>query len=75
MQQAFIIGDIELLSSYLSDDFKEWNGLSTNRNAKGTDKEQFLESATRWSKNISYLSIKRQVNYLKNKLQNYTCKI
>ena len=60
MQQAFIVGDVDLLSSYLTDDFKEWNGLSTNRNAKGTDKEQFLKNATWWSENISYLSIKRQ---------------
>lgn len=60
MQQAFIKGDVNLLSSYLADDFKEFDGSSTNPNDKGTDKEQYLKNATWWSKNLSYLSIKRQ---------------
>ena len=60
MQQAFIKGDVDLLNSYLSDDFKEWDGSSTNKNDKGTDKEQFMKNATWWSENMSYLSIKRQ---------------
>jgi len=60
MQQATIKGDVNLLNSYLSDDFKVFNGSSTNPNAKGTDKEQFMKNATWWSENIAYLSIERQ---------------
>lgn len=60
MQRAFIAGDVDKLSSYLSDDFKSWNGNSTNKDAKGTDKEQFLKNSKFWSENFSYLSIERQ---------------
>ena len=60
MQQATIKGDVNLLNSYLTDDFKVFNGSSTDPNAKGTDKEQFMKNATWWSENIAYLSIERQ---------------
>ena len=60
MQQAFIAGDTDLVSSYLADDFKEFNGSDNNRYAEGTNKEDFVEGATWWSENLSYLSIERQ---------------
>ena len=60
MQQAFIAGDTVLVSSYLADDFKEFNGSDNNRYAEGTNKEDFVEGATWWSENLSYLSIERQ---------------
>lgn len=60
MQQAFIAGDVDKLRGYLADDFKSWNGNNTNSDAKGTNKEQFLENSKYWSENFSYLSIKRQ---------------
>jgi len=60
MQQAFIVGDVEKLATYLADDFKKWNGNSTNKDAKGIPKEQFLKNSKWWSKNVSYSSIERQ---------------
>jgi len=60
MQQAFIAGDVDKLSTYLADDFKAWNGNSTNKDAKGTNKEQFLKNSKNWSENFSYLTMERQ---------------
>jgi|TARA_B110000116_G_scaffold153634_1_gene132815 hypothetical protein len=60
MQQAFINGDIEKLAIYLADDFKAWNGNSTNKEAKGTNKEEFIKDSKQWSEGFSYLSIERQ---------------
>ncbi len=60
MQQAYVAGDIDLVATYLSDDFIEYNGSETDRYAKGNDKENFLKSVEWWSKNLSYLSIERQ---------------
>ncbi|PCI36184.1 MAG: hypothetical protein COB60_00240 [Flavobacteriaceae bacterium] len=59
MQQAFISGDVVKLSNYLADDFKLWDGNSTNSDDKGVDKETFLKRSTYWSENFSYLSLGR----------------
>lgn len=59
MQQAFIIGDIEKLATYLADDFKAWNGNNTNKEAKGTNKEEFLKDSEQWSQGFSYLAMER----------------
>lgn len=57
--QAVVSGDVDKVSSYLSEDFKRWNGSSTNPNAKGTDKEQYLKNIKFWNENLSYFSIER----------------
>jgi hypothetical protein len=44
----------------LADDFKEWNGLSIDREHEGTNKEDYLKSVKFWNEQILYLSIKRQ---------------
>ena len=59
MQQAFIVGDIEKLATYLADDFKAWNGNNTNKEAKGTNKEEFLKDSEQWSQGFSYLAMER----------------
>jgi len=60
MQQAYIAGNADLVASYLTDGFKEWDGSDTNRDVEGTNKEDFVKGAVWWSKNLSYLSIERQ---------------
>ena len=35
MQQALVSGDTIALASYLADDFKGFNGVGTNKDAKG----------------------------------------
>lgn len=60
MQQAFIAGDVDKLAGYLADDFKAWDGNSTNNDAKGTDKDQFLKNSKNWSESFSYSSLERQ---------------
>ncbi|WP_166961459.1 nuclear transport factor 2 family protein [Yeosuana marina] len=60
MQQAFIKGDTIALAGYLADDFRAFNGMNNNPDAKGQSKSNFLKNSDFWSKNISYLSIARQ---------------
>ena len=59
MTQAFVSGDTDKVASYLADDFKEYDGTSTNKNNKGKDKEAFLKDVKLWKDNIDYLSISR----------------
>lgn len=59
MLQAFFAGDADKTASYLSDDFRAFNGASTNKNAKGSTKENFLNNV-KWVKdNWSYVSYGR----------------
>lgn len=54
---AFVAGDEEKVASYLADDFKAYNGTSTNKDNKGRTKEQFL-NGLKWRKeNTSYASV------------------
>lgn len=69
MQQAFVAGDVDKVASYLSDDFKSYNGSSTNPNAQGRTKEQYLERVTFWKENISYLSIERAKNVVPDAIE------
>jgi len=55
--QAFIKGDTTTLASLLTDDFKAFNGVSTNPNAKGTEKTRFVKNAYRWFDELNYFSI------------------
>ncbi|WOD44575.1 nuclear transport factor 2 family protein [Hwangdonia lutea] len=55
--KAFVSGDTTKIASLLTDDFKSYNGLSTNPNAKGRDKASFIKGAIRWSQELDYFSI------------------
>ncbi|SRX74491.1 nuclear transport factor 2 family protein [Aequorivita antarctica] len=59
MTQAFVSGDSDKVASYLADDFKSYNGTSTNPNDKGQDKAAFSNSAKSWHNNLDYFSISR----------------
>ncbi len=54
---AFVAGDHEKVGTYLAEDFKVFNGAGTNKDAKGRNKEQFLEQVTFWKENFDYLAI------------------
>ena len=55
--EAFVSGDTTKIASLLTDDFKSYNGVSTNPDAKGTEKAAFLKNAFRWSDELDYFSI------------------
>jgi hypothetical protein len=59
MTKAFESGDSLKVSSYLADDFKSYNGVSTNTNDKGQDKASFSKSAKGWKDALDYFSITR----------------
>jgi ketosteroid isomerase-like protein len=59
MQQAYVAGDADKVATYLAEDFKAFNGSSTNKNDQGTNKEDFLSSVQFWKDNVDYLSITR----------------
>jgi ketosteroid isomerase-like protein len=59
MTQAFVSGDADKVASFLTDDFKSYNGSSSDRDDKGKDKASFLKEVIFWKDNIDYLSIKR----------------
>ncbi|WP_276166186.1 nuclear transport factor 2 family protein [Zobellia alginiliquefaciens] len=55
--EAFASGDTVKLASLLTDDFKSYNGVSTDSNIKGTEKARYLKSAYRWYDELDYFSI------------------
>lgn len=57
MMAAFVAGDQEKVGTYLADDFKAYNGFSTDKDDKGTTKEEFLGQVKFWKENVSYLSM------------------
>ncbi|SMG26149.1 nuclear transport factor 2-like protein [Arenibacter troitsensis] len=57
MMAAFVAGDQEKVGTYLADDFKAYNGFSTDKDDKGTTKEEFLGQVKFWNENVSYLSM------------------
>lgn len=59
MMQAFVKGDEKKVSGFLADDFKQYYGSSNNKDAKGGDKQSFLDDVKFWKENFTYLSIKR----------------
>ncbi|MBK5213313.1 MAG: nuclear transport factor 2 family protein [Flavobacteriaceae bacterium] len=59
MTQAFVSGDSDKVASYLADDFKAYNGTSTDPNDKGQDKASFSSSAKGWNDALDYFSISR----------------
>jgi ketosteroid isomerase-like protein len=59
MTQAYVSGDADKVASFLADDFKSYNGTSSDRDNKGGDKATFLKEVSFWKDNVDYLSIKR----------------
>ena len=59
MWQAYMLGDQDKVASYLADDFKSYQGTSTDKNAKGSDKEGFLGGVKWVNENLSYASFTR----------------
>lgn len=57
MTKAFVEGDAEKVGSFLADDFKSWNGTSSNKDAKAGTKESAMKNVGWWKKNVDYLSI------------------
>lgn len=55
--QAFVEGDTVKLASLLTDDFKNYNGVSTNPSDKGTDKARYVKNSYRWFDELDYFSI------------------
>jgi ketosteroid isomerase-like protein len=59
MTKAFVSGDSDKVASYLADDFKAYNGVSTDSNDNGQDKEAFAKGAKGWFDALDYFSITR----------------
>lgn len=57
MLEAFVAGDSAKVASFLHDDFKSFNGSSPNKDAKGSNKQQFKNQVNFWKNNVDYLSI------------------
>ena len=60
MQQAYVKGNTIALAGYLADDFRAFNGMNNNPEAKGATKENVINQSKWWHKNIAYTSIARQ---------------
>ncbi len=69
MEQAFVQGDAEKVGSYLYKDFKSFSGLSANKDAKGTSKEDYLKGVKNWHDNLDYFSITRSKGAYPDALQ------
>jgi hypothetical protein len=63
MQQAFVEGDTLKVASYLSEDFRAFNGMETNPDNEGMSKSQFVRSSIGWLNNVDYLNISRAGGY------------
>ena len=57
MTKAMVAGDDKKVASYLTNDFKSYNGVTTNKNDKGQDKTQFLKNVGLWKEEFAYFSI------------------
>lgn len=59
LHKAFVAGDAEKAGSYLAEEFRSFNGVEDNKDAKGGTKEDFMNQVTAVAKNWSYMSIER----------------
>ena len=59
MTKAYVSGDSTKVSSYLTDDFKAYNGVGTNPRAKGQDRATYSSRAKSWNNGLDYFSITR----------------
>ena len=48
---------MDKLNTILHDDFKAYDGLSSNKDQEGTSKQNFMGQSSWWNTNISYLKI------------------
>lgn len=55
--KAYVEADVEKLSSMMEDDFKSYNALSSNKDQKGTPKNNFIGQSKWWNTNIDYFKI------------------
>ncbi|MBJ7882905.1 nuclear transport factor 2 family protein [Gelidibacter salicanalis] len=55
--KASVAGDRSKMGSYLTDDFKAYNGTSNNQNDKGRDKEAFLNNQMVYHDQLDYYAI------------------
>ena len=55
--EAFVAADMDKLNTILHDDFKAYDGLSSNKDQEGTSKQNFMGQSNWWNTNISYLKI------------------
>ena len=59
LQAFFVEGDSTKAGSYLAPDFRSFSGTTTNKDAKGRDRSNFLRGVAWFKKNIDYVSIER----------------
>ena len=59
MTKAYVSGDSTKVASYLAEDFKSYNGLSTDTNQEGRNKASFLGSVSGWKNALDYYTITR----------------
>jgi len=59
MFKTFIDGDTDKVASYLTEDFRSFNGLNRDKDAEGGTKQDFLNQIKSWHKNYDYLQLKR----------------
>ncbi|PKQ44271.1 nuclear transport factor 2 family protein [Confluentibacter flavum] len=59
MTKAFVSGDSDKVASYLTDDFKSYNGVGLKTNDKGWDKAAFSSNAKGWFDALDYFTITR----------------
>lgn len=57
--KAFIAADTLTLDEILDDNIKLKNGLSLNKDQKGSSKNQIINSSIFWNKNVKHLSIEQ----------------
>lgn len=57
--KAFVAGDSDKVMSFLSDDYKFWNGTNSNKDAKPGTKEGAGKAVKWWKDNVAYLSLER----------------
>ncbi len=58
-QNAWVSGDLDKAKSYLEEDFRIFNGVGLNKDAKGWTKTGFVGNMTWWVNNMDYLKINR----------------
>jgi len=58
--QAYVAGDKATLEAILTDDFKGYNGLTTNKDAKGKDKQGLINESTYWSSQLKGFKITKR---------------
>jgi ketosteroid isomerase-like protein len=59
MIQAYFAGDADKVATYLTDDFKSYNGTNINKNSKGRTKENFIGGVKWMNENMLYASFTR----------------